>query len=181
MRKFALVAFICVAAPALAQDAAPAQPSPVTALQSVAKDAGPVVVDAIEALAVVLLALLSRLAHTANQSSALGRAVTIAADYISGASKHLLEGLAPEIKADLANDGVIDAAERQHLLDKLILLVKAELPSPVQAILASGFGAGLETMLRGKIASALDAHLATVAAGPTSAVAATPEAKPAVP
>lgn len=164
MRTLILVAALC-AAPAFAQAAVQPQP--------LAQEIGPTLVDLALAGIIALGALAGRLAHIATKTGKLNSALVVATEYINGAVKGLLEQLAPDIKADLANDGVIDANERGHLLDKAFLLVKADLPLPVQKILATSFGEGLMTMLEGKIASALDAHLTATAQAPTSAPAPT--------
>lgn len=167
---------VFLALPAFAQDATTAPGFLAQALQA----AGSPLVDLVCTGLLALFAVVGRLAHNANQTNLLARAASIATDYIGGAVKHLLEGLAPDIKADLANDGVIDATERQHLLEKALLLVQAELPAWVQAVLKSGFGAGLMTMLKGKVASALDAHIAAMPDAPGAPAEATtsPNAAP---
>lgn len=110
------------------------------------------------------LGMLGKWLHAHEQTSKLAKAMAIVNDYVSNASKHLLEGIAPDVKDAIA-DGVISPAERAALIAKGVDLLKKELPDWVQSIMNSGFGDGLTTLLSGKVATAVDAHLAAGGAG----------------
>lgn len=140
----------------------PTQPS---TLASIAQAINGPLVDLVEGVLLALLALAARWTHVNAQDSKLKQAMAFVVSYVTNASKHLVEGLAPEIKAALANDGVIDTGERAALIAKGVALTKAELPAWVQTILNSGFGAGITTFLSGAFATELDKHLDAAAPG----------------
>lgn len=165
MRYLLVLAVLC-GAPAFAEvvlgdpnatltDSVTAQPMGTRFLQQ----AGSSLLDALMAVFTAAGGFLIIWLRAQAQSSKLAKAMLVVSEYLAGAGKRLMEGLAPEVKAALANDGVIDAVERGKLYAKGVELVMTELPAWVQGILKSSFGAGLITTLHGKVAEVVDANL----------------------
>ncbi len=91
--------------------------------------------------------------HTANMK--LAGAIATGTEYLQKVMVHLSEGLAPKVKEALANDGVIDAAERKGLIESGTALVLAELP-PSLGLIAKVMGDGFKSWLGGSVAGAVD-------------------------
>lgn len=99
-------------------------------------------------------------------------ALATGVDWVSNAVKTVVDQLAPEIQAALANDGVIDVAEKAKLRADALALVTKLLPAPLQSILTSQFGQSAMTWVQGQVSAALDKHLDTIASSTTHSVAA---------
>lgn len=145
-----------------ASDGSFANPEPPSALSRLLATVGGPLFDVLQLALLGLFGLLGKWLHANEQTNKLAKAMAVVNDYVLNATKHLLEGLGPDLKAAL-EDGVISPAERAALIAKGVSLLKLELPSWVQKIMDSGFGDGLTTLLSGKVASAIDAHVAAPA------------------
>lgn len=165
MKRLFAIALSLLALPALAQAVAPAAATGVAGvLQTVADP----LTDLLKMALIALTGLGFRALLTLTANWRFGAAIASVTNYVQNATKHLLEGLAPDIKADLQNDGVIDANERKALITKALALLEAELPAWIQPALSSKLGTGVATYLSGMVASALDGHLTALAAGATA-------------
>lgn len=140
------------------------QPEPESKVDQAAQQLGPPIIDTVVTLLGVLAVVGARVLLAVHANAKLAHAMTVTLEAIGGVIKHLVEGLAPDVKAALANDGVIDPAERGALISKGLGLLKAELPAPVLKALQTSYGQTLEKVLISKLAGALDAHIAEVAA-----------------
>jgi len=159
-----LTVLLAILAPvvALAQDVlvpppaapgAPGGPAWVTSLLQY------IVLPLIPAIGAVIVAALGKLAlflHSKEQNSKVAGVFAIATDFVENAFEHIRAGMEADFKVALA-DGKLDPVERAALLAKLLALVKAELPSGIQAALQAVFGAGLNTWLSGKASAVIDA------------------------
>lgn len=121
-------------------------------------------------LIIYVLTKLATYLHAKGDNSKVAGAFAIAVDFIETAFVHIRAGIESDLKDALA-DGTVDSVERQKLVDKLVSLVKAELPGSIQAILGATLGPSLETWLKGKAGQVVQA---AVAEGEAKQLAANP-------
>lgn len=141
----------------------------------------PPLVMAIAALIGLAFKRLSDFLHVKAKGSEVGTALVAGADFVMTAVQHTISGLAPDVKAALANDGKIDSAEREQLKTKALALIKAELPAGIGAVLGGVMEGGLGTWLSGKAEQAIDAAVANASASTPGSSAPVPMPAPTSP
>lgn len=129
-----------------------------TVIESIVAAAAPVVVPLLVTGLTALGALLGRLIHSHTNNSKVLTALATGADYIGTAVSHIMGGLQADVKAALANDGKIDAAELEGIKTKALALVKAEMPAALKTV-ADALGPAFETWLSGKVGQAVAAEV----------------------
>jgi hypothetical protein len=133
----------------------------------------PPIVTALAAIIVWALKKLGDYLHAKADGSKVGQALVVGTDFIGAAVSHVVAGLAPDVRAALADDGVISEAERNALKSKAIALIKAELPDGIKAVLGGVMQGGLDTWLSGTAEKAIalaTGSVPTAAAGPAPTV-----------
>lgn len=152
-----------------------AEPQTQTAFEKFAQRIGPPLLDLLGLGLLALIGYATTALRSYQGNNMLAKAGVVVGDYVLNATKHLLEGLAPHIKAALADDGKIDANERKRIIDEGVKVLRAELPPWVQNVMQGNFGDGLGKLLEGKVANAVDGHLAKMMTeGPTETASAAP-------
>lgn len=145
----------------------PTVPGPKTAAESIIAY---ILVPLIPVLGALLAAALTKLTtylHAKESNSKVAAAFAIATDFVSAAFTRMRAGIEPDLRMALA-DGSLDAMEREHLVAKLVALVKAELPAGIMAILGGALGPALETWLNGKAGQVIQAAVAETPTGVAS-------------
>lgn len=122
----------------------------------------PPIVTALAGIIVWALKKLGDYLHAKADGSKVGQALVVGTDFVGAAVAHVVAGLAPDIRAALADDGRISEVERAGLKSKAMALIKAELPDGIKAVLGGVMQGGLDTWLSGTAEKAI--ALATGAA-----------------
>lgn len=156
---FVAVAFVLVAFPAFAQEAAPG-PSMIAQLASPLLD----LLMAAATAGLVALAAYLRSKSTESKAAKVGFVVTEAAH---AAVLELDATLKPQLQAALA-DGVLTDAEKAQLKAAAVELLKTKLPAGLLGLAGGVFGAFTDTYLAGKIEQAVASKNALQAAGDPS-------------